>query len=321
MMKAMVYKHYGSINGLTLKEVPIPVPKDNQVLIKIISTSLNLSDYECLMGEPFWARIGGLFTPAKPILGTDIAGIVEKVGPKATFNVGDHVLGDILYEGGGFAEYVCTSEDNLVIKPTNLSFEQASCLPQSSTIALQTLEFPSLIKSGQKVLYHGGGGSCGTFGIQIAKSYGAHVTAIDNTEKQDYMKEMGADQVIDFTNTDFSKTSEKYDLIVDFVGKTTFSQNKDVLADEGTYLLVGASVSRLFAVLTRGVFERKKKMTVFGHKQNKKDLARVLEMVESGQLKIIIDRIFKLEELPDAFRYFATGQIKGKIVIKIADFQ
>ena len=241
-VKAIYFMNYGLPNELQLKEVEKPVPKDNEVLIKVIATSINGSDCEFLRGKPLYARIIGLRNPRIHILGSDIAGIVEGIGSKVTkFQLNDHVFGDNLEKLGGFAEYVCVPETKLIIKPDCLTFEQASTLPQGACIALQGIRDLGEVKSGQKVLINGAGGSAGSFAIQIAKLMGAEVTGIDGPMKLNAILSWGADKVIDYTKDDFTKNGMKYNLILDLIGYHSIKDYKRSIAPNGKYFLVGGS--------------------------------------------------------------------------------
>src|SRR6266568_4077655 len=249
-MKAIVYTEYGSPDVLQLKEVEKPTPKDNEVLVKVLAASLNAADFEMLRGT--WsARFGGLLKPKHKILGSDIAGRIEAVGRNVTqFQPGDEVFGDLSERGfGAFAEYVCVPENALRLKPSSMTFEEAAAVPSAGVVALQNLRgvgSSSLsfllsdkghIQSGQKVLINGAGGGVGTFAVQIAKSFGAEVTGVDSTRKLDMLRSIGADQVIDYTQEDFTKNGETYDVIFDVVGKSSFSRSVRSLKQNGRYLL------------------------------------------------------------------------------------
>ena len=250
-MKAIVYTKYGPPDVLQLKEVQKPTPKDDEVLIKIHATSLNASDWEILRGKPAYARIFGLLKPKIRILGSDIAGRVEAVGGNVTlFQPGDDVFGDTFGSFGGFAEYVCAREDKLMPKPATMTFEQAAALPQAGVLALQGLRDKGQIQPGQKVLINGAGGSCGTFAIQLAKMFGAHVTGIDRTSKLDMMRLIGADHVIDYTREDFAQaqSEQRYDLILDFMAYRSMFDHMRVLGPTGRCVVVGGSMFRVLHV-------------------------------------------------------------------------
>lgn len=215
-MKAIVYTEYGSPDVLELREVPKPVPADNEILIKVHAVSVNRSDWEGLIGEPLYARVGGLRKPRRQILGSDIAGRVEVTGKNNTqFRPGDEVFGEMEEYRGGFAEYVCARGKLLALKPARMTFEEASAIPQAGVIALQSIREKGHVQPGQKILINGAGGGAGIFAIQLAKMYGAEVTGVDNTGKLDFMRSLGANHVIDYTREDFTRNGKQYDLILD----------------------------------------------------------------------------------------------------------
>lgn len=318
-MKALMYHKYGSFDVLTLKEIPIPIPRDNEVLIKVRATSINSSDRELLRGKPFFARIWGLLKPKYHILGSDVAGQVIGIGKDITrFQPGDAVFGDIFLHWGGFAEYVCVREDLLLSKPEHITFEEASAIPQAGVVALQGLRYNGEIKPGQKVLINGAGGGAGTFAIQIAKSLGAEVTAVDSARKLDLMQSIGADHVIDYTREDFTKNKQRYDLIFDIVGHRSIFDFKSILKPEGAYVMAGGSMRRLLQVLFCSPWISKttsKKMGLLMHKQNKEDISHMLALRDAGKVAPIIDRCYPLSEAIEAFQYFGEGLVLGKIIV------
>ena len=321
-MKAITYHEYGPPSVLKLTECDIPTPRDNEVRVKLHATALNASDWEILRGKPLYARIFGLFKPKFAILGTDIAGQVEAVGEKVTrFKPGDAVFGDIFEIFGGFAEYVCVPETNLTIKPPALTFTQAAALPQSVCIALQGIRDKGQVQPGQKVLINGGGGGAGTFAIQLAKHFGAEVTGVDNTEKQQIMRQAGADFVIDYTQVDFTKNAQQYDLVFDMAAHHTVMDYRRVLRPRGKYLMVGGSMKAVLAVLLVGSLTSLfsgKKMRMLALKLNQ-DLNFILELCKTGKLVPMIDRIYPLSQTPEALRYLGEGHAKGKVVISMED--
>src|SRR5215216_2214580 len=239
-MKAIVYTQYGPPDVLQLKEVAKPVPTDNEVLIKVHAVSLNRSDWEGLIGKPLYARIGGLIKPNNKIPGSDIAGTVEAVGKDVKQSKpGDEVFGLMLNYGGGFAEYACMSKRALALKPAGMTFEEAAAIPQAAFIALQGIRAKGQVQPGQKVLINGGGGGAGTFAIQLAKLAGAEVTGVDNTKKLELMQSLGADHVIDYTQEDFTKNGQQYDLIFDAVGNRSVSDLKRALSANGICAVAG----------------------------------------------------------------------------------
>ena len=272
-MKAIVRNKYGSPDVLELKEVERPTPKDHEVLIEVHAVSLNASDWEFLTGRPLYARLGGFWTPRRKILGSDIAGRVEAVGGGATkFQPGDEVFGDALEWQGGFAEYACVPERALTRKPAGMSFEEVAALPQGACIALQGIRDKGQVQPGHKVLINGAGGSAGSFAIQLAKLFGAEVTGVDNTEKLDPMRAIGADHVIDYTKEDFTRNGQHYDLILDLVAYHSIADYWRALRPRGIYLIVGGSVALFLRVLFVGPWISRigrKKMSILGLKGNK----------------------------------------------------
>lgn len=320
-MKAIVYEQYGTPDVLELREVERPKPEDDEVLIKVRATSLNASDWELLRGTPLYVRFWGLLKPKNKILGSDIAGRIEAVGSNVTqFRPGDEVFGDILGSWGGFAEYVCAREDQLLHKPARMTFEEVAALPQAGVVALQGLRDKGQIQPGQKLLINGAGGGAGSFAVQIAKMYDADVTGIDRTSKLDMMHSIGADQVIDYTQEDFAQNGQRYDLIIDFVAYRSIFDYKRALHPNGIYVLVGGSMARILQTLFLGslitTFGRKK-LGILGHKQNRKDIAHMLELREADKVVPVIDRRYPLSEVPRALRYLGEGHAKGKVIITL----
>ncbi|MEH7073058.1 NAD(P)-dependent alcohol dehydrogenase [Neobacillus drentensis] len=322
-MKAIVYDKYGPPDVLKLTEVEKPVPKDNQVLVKIRAASVNYGNLVLLKGEPFLARFAfGLLKPKYPIPGGDIAGQVEVVGKEVTqFQPGDEVFGDLSGCGwGGFAEYVAVPENALVLKPANLSFEEAAAVPMASVTALQSLRDKGEIQAGQKVLIYGASGGVGTFAIQIAKAIGAEVTAVCSTRNVDIAKSIGADHVIDYTKEDFTQKTERYDVILGANGSQPISVYKRALNSNGIFVHVGGSGTQMFQAMVMGpwisMIERKK-VGIFLQRANQKDLIYIKELLETDKVKPVIDRQYTLVEVPEAFKYFAEGHAQGKVVISV----
>jgi NADPH:quinone reductase-like Zn-dependent oxidoreductase len=318
-MKAVVYSRYGPPDVLQLTEIAMPQPRNDEVLIKIHATSVNRSDWECLIGKPLYARFGGLFKPGRRILGSDIAGRVEAVGKDhKQFKVGDEVFGDILETMGGFAEYVCVRGSALALKPPGLSFEQASTLPQAGLIALQGIRDKGRVQAGQRVLINGAGGGAGAFAVQLAKQCGAEVTAVDNAGKLGFLRDLGADHVIDYARDDFTKTGRQYDLILDLIAHHSAFDLPRALNPGGYYYYVGGSVATLMQVVLFGPGLSRstgKHLRMLPVQPNRKDLEHVAALCEIGELKIAIDRCFALHEVPQALRYLSEGWAKGKLVI------
>lgn len=321
-MKAIVYHKYGLPDVLTLEEVQKPIPADNQVLIKVYAVSINRSDWESLTGKPLYARIGGLLKPGNKILGSDIAGMVEAVGKDVRqFKPGDEVFGLMLNYGGGFAEYACKSEKALALKPSGMTFEQAAAIPQAAFIALQGIREKGKVQPGQKVLINGAGGGTGTFAIQLAKLAGAEVTGVDNTEKLELMQSLGADHVIDYTQEDFTKNGQQYDLILDVIADRLVFAYQRALAPNGTYFMVGGSVATMFQSLLLGPWIRRttgRKISILMVQTDAKDLVYMIELIESGKVIPVIDKRYLLSEAAEALRYLGEGHAKGKVVITVA---
>lgn len=320
-MKAIISNKYGSPDILEFKEVKNPIPDENQVLIKIYAASLNYGNLVLLKGEPFLARFAfGLFKPKYIIPGGDISGKVESVGKNVKhFKPGDEVFGDLSGCGwGGFAEYATVPENSLVMKPSNISYEEAAAVPMAATTALQSLRDKGKIKSGQKVLINGASGGVGTFAVQIAKSFGAEVTAVCSTRNLDIIKSIGADNVIDYTKENFTKNNELYDIILAVNGYQPISAYKGSLSQNGKYVMVGGSGAQLTQAMILGPLlsmTGSKKLGSFLQRPNQTDLIFIRDLIEAGQLKPVIDRYYKMSEVPNAFRYFEEGHTQGKIVI------
>jgi NADPH:quinone reductase-like Zn-dependent oxidoreductase len=321
-MKAVVYTRYGPPEALRLDDIERPRPRDDQVLIKVHAASVNASDWETLRGKPLYARIGGPVRPRFRILGSDIAGRVEAIGSAVTrFRPGDEVFGDNLALMGGFAEYVCAREQALAAKPAGMSFEEAAAIPQAGVIALQGIRRKGLVQPGQKVLVNGAGGGAGMFAVQLAKLAGAQVTGVDNAGKLDFVRSLGADQVVDYTRTDFTRTGEQYDLVLDLAAHRSAFDYRRALATNGRYLYVGGSVPTLLQVLLVGpLIGRKagKKIRLLVVQSNPQDLVTVAELCQAGAIVPVIDRRFSLSDVPHALRQLGDGQAAGKLVITVA---
>lgn len=320
-MKAVVFSEYGSMEGIHLIEKDTPTPKAGEVLVKIHATSLNGSDIEMFKGEPYYGKLSSRFNPSGKVLGSDISGDVVGLGKKVTyFKEGDAVFGDILDTWGGLAEYVCVKEEKLMLKPPNLSYEEAAALPQSAVIALQAMRDHGQIEPGQKVLINGAGGSAGLYAIQIAKSFGAEVTAVDNPVKQEAMIQAGADHTMDYTKQDCTKSVTNFDFILDLVAYRSIFDYSRILNLHGKYALVGGRMRAIFQGLISGPirsFFSKKSLGLFFHKPNTFDLFAVTELIATGNINPIIDEIFSLENSKSAIQKMCEGKALGKIVIKI----
>src|SRR5436305_12131976 len=323
-MRAMVYHTYGSPDILKLEEVQKPVPQDDEVLVQVHATSVNAGDWHLLRAKPFLMRFMGfeLLKPKHTILGSDIAGRVEVVGRNVTqFQSGDEVFGNTAKSGfGGFAEYVAVPENALVLKPTTLSFEEAAAVPQAALTALQGLRDKGHIQKGQKVLINGASGGIGTFAVQLAKAFGAEVTAVCSTRNVDMVRSIGADHVIDYTQEDFTRNGQRYDLILAVNGYHSISEYKRALNPEGVYVMTGGSDAQLFQAMLLGpLISRtgRQKMGNSAHKPNQKDLIFMKELLEASKVKPVIDRRFPLRDVADAIRYLEAGHAQGKVVITV----
>lgn len=316
-MKAILYTRYGSPSNLHLTEVEKPVPGDNQILIKVHAASVNSYDWRHLRADPFFIRVmvGGFFKPKHRILGADIAGKVEAVGRNVTqFKPSDDVFGEGSY--GGFAEYVCVDENRFILKPDNLTFDEAAAVPMAALTALQGLRDKGKIKAKQKVLINGASGGVGTFAVQIARSFGAEVTGVCSTAKMDLVRSLGADNVVDYTLEDVTRNNQKYDLILDTAAHRSISDYKRILNPDGVYVLVGGSISRIFQLMFKSKTGVKNIGTMVAS-INQKDLLFLAELLKSGKIKSIIDKRFPLADTAKALQYFEEGHTRGKIVITV----
>jgi NADPH:quinone reductase-like Zn-dependent oxidoreductase len=322
-MKAIVCHEYGSPDVLQLEEVEKPIPKDDEALVEVHATSLNAADFEMLRGV-FVIRIAAPRKPMYRILGSDIAGRIERVGRNVKqFQPGDEIWGDLSfpYGYGTFAEYVCIPENALRLKPASMTFEQAAAVPTAAVVALQHLRCKRPIQPGQKVLINGAGGGVGTFAVQLAKYFGAEVTGVDSTRKLDMLRSIGADHVIDYTQEDFIKSGQRYDLILDVVAYRSIFAYKRALSSEGIFVYVGGSTAAIFQALLLGPLISRigsKKVGIGMWEPNdKEDLEFLAELFEAGKVVPVIDRRYPLSELPEALRYLEEGHALGKVVITV----
>lgn len=321
-MKVAVFHEYGLPDVLKIEEVETPTPSDDEVLIKVHATSINDWDWGVLRGIPFPNRmLFGVLKPKMAILGGDVAGRVEAVGKKVTkFKVGDAVFGDLTESGwGAYAEYVCANQNALVQKPASITFEQAASLPQASVLAMTGLRDKKHIQAGQKVLINGAGGGTGTFAVQIAKSMGAEVTGVDSAIKLDTMRDVGADHVIDYRKEDFTRNGQRYDLILELISQRSVLDYRRALTPNGVCAMVGGTMSRIFEMAILGSLlsmMTSQKMGIVALRPNK-DLDYMLELIEAGKVTPVIDKVYQLSEIADAFRYFGDGQAKGKLIISM----
>ncbi len=323
-MKAIVYTKYGTPDVLRLKEVEKPAPKANEVLVKVYATSVNAADWHLLTADIILVRLNmGLFKPKNTILGSDIAGTVEAVGSAVRqFKPGDVVFGDVFGNHfGGFAEYVTALESDLALKPANLGFEEAAAVPLAARTALQALRDLGQIQAGQKVLINGASGGVGTFAVQLARYYGAEVTAVCSTRNVDMALSLGAKHVIDYTKENLTQSGQRYDLIFAVNGYHPIAAYQRALSPTGRYVMIGGTLSQMFEVLLQGPRLSKKEGQQFSAltlKPNPKDLPLLKELLETCKVVPVVDKRYTLSEAPDAMRYFGEGHARGKVVITVA---
>jgi 2-desacetyl-2-hydroxyethyl bacteriochlorophyllide A dehydrogenase len=328
-MKAIVWTKYGSPDGLQFKEVEKPVPKDDEVLIKIHATTVTAGDSEMrrlelplMLSFPVRLYAGFLRPKRIPILGQELAGEIEEVGKDVKlFKKGDQVFGTTGFGFGAYAEYICLHGDPkemqgaLAIKPVNMSYEEAAAVPTAGFEALHYLRRAD-IQRGQKVLIIGAGGSIGTFSVQLAKHFGAEVTGVDSTEKLDMLRAIGVNHVIDYTKEDYTNNGESYDLIIDVVGKSSVARRLKLLKQDGYYFLAYAGLSQIILGMWTSITSSKK-VKIESASQKQEDLIFIKELIEAGKLKSIIDRRYPLEQTAEAHRYVETGQKKGNVIITV----
>ena len=319
-MKAIVQTNYGSIKVLKLKEIDRPVVKDNDVLVSVHATAINAGDYFSMRGEPWLVRmVVGFPKPKKNyILGWDVAGKVKAVGKTVTrFKPGDEVYASCNHT---FAEYVSAAEDKIAMKPANLTFEQAAAVPTAAITALQGLRDAGKLKPGQKVLINGASGGVGTFAVQIAKSLGAEVTGVCSTKNVDMVLSIGADHVIDYTKKDFTKSGQRYDLILDNVANRSFSDLRRALTSKGTIIPNSGhgGMGYVFKAYALSVFMRQQG-SMFFSSTNNEDLVILKELIESGKITPVIDRTYPFSKTPEAIGYVGRGHAKGKVVITVVE--
>lgn len=316
-MKAILYPTYGSPDVLRLAEVPIPTPKEDQVLVKVHAAAANPLDWHRMRADPILVRLSdGLRKPKDPRLGADIAGRVEAVGAQVTeFQPGDEVFGEI--GAGGFAEYVAVAAKALTHKPTNRTFAEAAAVPVAGFTALQGLRDTGKIQPGQRVLVNGASGGVGAYAVQLAKHFGAHVTGVCSGRNVDLVRSLGADQVIDYTQTDFTRTGQRYDLILDTIGNRSVADCRRVLTPTGICAVAGfTTLGRLFQVILLGSWGGQK-MATFLAQPNQNDLRLLKELLEAGKIRSVIDRYYPLAQTADAIRYLETGRARGKVIITV----
>ena len=321
-MRVIVQDTYGSPDVLELREVDDPVVKDDEVLVRVRAAAVNIGDWHLVRGIPYVIRtVSGLRRPKREIPGLDLAGEVEAVGSSIKqFRPGDEVFG---WCRGAFAEYACASENNLLPKPANLTFEQSAAVGDSAFTALAAVRDQGKVQPGHRVLVNGASGGVGTFAVQIAKSFGANVTGVCSTRNVDMVRSIGADRVIDYTKEDFTQTGQRYDVMLDLVGSRSLSDCRRTITPRGTYVLVGVrdlgrwfGLARQTKALLLSPFVRQR-MRVFVVRHNKEDLAVLKELVEAGKVAPVIDRRYELSEAAEALRHQGGGHAQGKIVIAV----
>jgi NADPH:quinone reductase-like Zn-dependent oxidoreductase len=335
-VKAIVQERYGTPDVLELREIDRPDAGDDEVLLRVRAASVHADVWHAVHGVPYVLRImgSGLRAPKQRVPGTDLAGQVESVGRNVTrFRPGDELFGQTLganlwRNGGAFAEYATAPEARLELKPANLTFEQAGAVPTSGSLAVQAVRDEGRTRSGQSVVINGAGGAVGTFAVQLAKTYGAVVTGVDAPDKLDMLRSIGADRVVDSTREDLTQTGERYDLIIDIPGTRPWSASRRALTPDGTYVLIGhdryggsghrwiGSLGRFFKLMVVAPFASQ--LHPFRGANDPGDRLVVMkELIEAGKITPVIDRTFPLSEAPEAIRYLASGQARGKVVITV----
>lgn len=322
-MQAIIQHRYGTPDDLRLMEVEIPVPKHNEVLVRIHAAAVNDWELGLLEGKPLFMRLFlGLFRPKVKIMGCEIAGVIESVGgDNSKFKPGDKVYGDLSASGfGAFAEYVCAREDAVMHMPSNLSFEQAAAIPHAAMLAQQSLQDIAGMQQGQSLLINGAGGGVGTLAVQMAKMYKLQVTGVDSTAKQEYMTLLGFDRVIDYLQEDFTRSGKQYDLILDTKTSRSPLNYARALKPGGTYVTVGGSMPRVLQCLVFAKWismTQKKTLRVLALKPNR-GLNHFTGLIEAGKILPAIDSRFPLAEAPQALKHFASARHKGKVIISVA---
>jgi len=325
-MKAIVQTIYGSFDVLEFGEAPRPSPNDDEALVKVHAAAINFGNRVLVDGKPFFTRAeAGWLSPHKILNpGSDVAGVIEAVGKNVTqFKPGDEIFADNLPGGyGTYAEYVCVPEKEMALKPTNISFSEGAAVPQAALVALQGLRDVGKIKAGQKVLITGASGGNGTFAVQIAKAYDTEVAAVCSTRNIELVRSLGADHVIDYTQQDFAKDGEQYDLIMCMGGHRKLEDYAKALLPGGIFVWAGGDLKGLFQTMALGSWVARgtdKVLTNLSHHSSQDDLIYMAELIETGKVKPVIDRTFPLEEASEAFRHYAGGHMQGKVVVNVTD--
>jgi NADPH:quinone reductase-like Zn-dependent oxidoreductase len=323
-MKAIVRDTYGSPDLLELREIDIPEIADEEVLVHVHAAGVGRDVWHVMAGLPYPIRFAGygFRAPKNPLIGSDMAGVVEAIGKNVSrFHPGDEVFG---IGKGSYAEYVCAREDKLAHKPANLTFEQAAVVAIMGSTALQALRDHGKVRPGQEVLIIGASGGVGTYAVQIAKAFGARVTGVCSTQKVEMVRSIGADHVIDYTREDFAEGGQRYELILDIGGNSSLSRLRRALASRGTLVLVGGEgggrwlggLDRSLRAMMLSPFVGQK-LGTFVNKENHEDMLVLKELIESGKVTPVIDRTYPLSEVPEAIRYLEEGHARGKVVISV----
>jgi NADPH:quinone reductase-like Zn-dependent oxidoreductase len=321
-MKAVVYREYGSPDTLRCEDVPKPIPGDTEVLLRVKAAALNPLDWHFMRGTPYIGRLAlGLRHPKVTCPGKDVAGVVDAVGKSITQLVpGDEVFGTCR---GALAEYACAPESSVVAKPKSVTFEQVASLPIAGLTALQGLRDRAQVKTGRRVLINGAAGGVGTFAVQIGKMLGADVTGVCSTRNVEFVRSLGADQVLDYSREDFTKSGRRYDVLFDCVANRSLSACRRVLERDGTYVMVGASVGRWIEPLGRVIRTlllnpfASQKLILFVAKPSREDLTTVGRLVESGIVRPVIEARYRLDDAVQAMRIIAGGHARGKVVVTV----
>lgn len=317
LMKAVLQTKYAGPEALRLGEIEVPEPKSGQLRVRVLACGVNLSDWEYLVGAPLYARmVGGLLRPKNPVLGSDIVGIIDKIGPDVSnFALGERVIGDLVMERGGFAEYACVKASEMVRVPDALSDEIAACLPQAGGIAVAGTKG---LKPGDRLLINGAGGGSGTMAMQLAKALGADVTAVDNAGKIEWLRKLGADEVLDYRVTDFCRTGQTWDRILDMVATRGPRQIARALAPAGVYQAVGGEVGTLLSLVFAGRFFRRqnKRIGMLIVPSGAALTKKVAELVVAQKLAPHLEAVLPLSDVPKALQDTGRGAVKGKLVIR-----
>ncbi len=315
-MRAVVYDRYGGPENLRISSIQVPSPAKDEVRVKVSACAVNLSDWEYLVGSPFYTRlIDGLIRPRSHVLGSDVVGVIDKLGSDVSeFRVGQRIMGDFVMTRGGFAEYVCVPARDAIVVPDGLSDEVAACLPQAGGIAVTGA---AGLKAGTRLLINGAGGGSGTMALQLAKAAGSHVTAVDNAKKIEWLESLGADEVLDYRKIDFAESGKKWDVILDMVATRGPGKIASVLAEGGVYKAVGGSVPVLLSLVIGGRFWRRKcSIGLLIVPSGRALTERVVRFALEGRITPHLDSVLPLSSVPDAVSRTGRGEVRGKIVVR-----